>query len=582
MTRMKYVMAALLSAALLNLAPQLHAQITVKVVLAGSSALWQSMALAAYKGGACVSGGTAPCFHYTAKNFNLIDSRPTAKGGAAANDPGNLWVVWDSNATSTNVWAYIRVDSGVGDRCYFAQPRCTVSLPTVPAPANLIAQNLWGDNSPDTAPPAALVALLQGGTLSVNAAATDIRPEDALFATCRANSALGGGPDGVAGLGYNSNNASGVCPTFGATLAKLEGSDIQSAYPGSTSTAHVLAFNLSGKDPFTGTAIPAATTTSVGASPVIFITSRTGALANVTNITDSQAHTLFSGANCDASVLGAAGSPIQVYLREPLSGTMNTTEYSVFRYWDKSGASQETGVNAVNPLASSCASGGSRYRAIGTGEEVNFVLNSVSQRGTDGIGYTFFSYGNVSGIANSASYGYLTLNGIDGIFHKYGTTIDPGQPAIAGALPGVANLPATCAGGAGSFPCAEGKIWSGNLSFPNLRNGSYRAWSLLRVVSNGTALSAANLLVSGSQTYAVNSTPDFVPGVQVGSADVGLTLLRSHYTQLGIAPVNVATTGDRGGDAGGCILFSTRIAASSDTTTKLAQVGPGSSCVQVP
>ena len=218
MTRMKYVLAALLSAALLNLAPQLHAQITVKVVLAGSSALWQSMALAAYKGGACVSGGTAPCFHYTAKNFNLIDSRPTAKGGAAAVDPGNLWVVWDSNSTSTNVWAYIRVDSGVGDRCYFAQPHCTVSLPTVPAPANLIAQNLWGDNSPDTAPPSAIVALLQGGTLGVNAAATDIRPEDALFATCRANSTLGGGPDGLAGLGYGTNT-NGACPAFGAALS---------------------------------------------------------------------------------------------------------------------------------------------------------------------------------------------------------------------------------------------------------------------------------------------------------------------------------------------------------------------------
>ena len=577
MTRMKYLVAVLSAAAMLSFAPQVHAQ-TVKVVLAGSSAMWQSMALAAYKGGACVSGGTAPCFHYTAKNFNLIDSRPTVKGGSNAVDLGNVWVVWDSNTTSTNVWAYIKVDSGVGDRCYFAQPRCTVSIPTVPAPANLIGSNLWGDNSADTAPPASIVALLQGGTLSVNAAATDIRPEDALFATCRANSALGGSPDGLAGLGYGTNT-SGVCPTFGAALAKLQGSDILSAYPGSTSTAHVLAFALTGKDPFTGTAIPAATTTSVGASPVIFVFSRTGALAGLTNATDAELQTVFSGSNCDASALGNPSSPIQAYLREPLSGTMNTTEYTVFRYWDKSGKSQETGVNAVNPLASSCASGGSRYRAIGTGEEVNSVLNSNANHGTDGIGYTFFSYGNVSAIANSASYGYLTLNGVDGIFHKYGTTIDPGQPAIAGALPASANLPTACAG---SFPCPENKIWSGNLSFPNLRNGSYRAWSTLRIVSNGTALSNTNLLVSGAQSFVVNSTPDFVPALKVGSQDPGLSLLRSHYTQEGIAPVNVATTGDRGGDAGGCILTSTGLAATSDTTTKLAQQVPGGSCVQVP
>jgi len=419
--------------------------------------------------------------------------------------------------------------------------------------------------------------LLQGGTLSVNAAATDIRPEDALFATCRANSKLGGGPDGLAGLGYGANNA-GVCPTFGATLANLQGSDILSAYPGSTSTAHVLAFSLQGKDPFTGTAIPAATTTSVGASPVIFITSRTGALAGITNATDAEVQSIFSGQNCDASALGGSGT-IQAYLREPLSGTMNTTEYTVFRYWDKSGKSQETGVNAVNPLASACSSGGSRYRAIGTGEEVNSVLNSVANHGTDGIGYTFFSYGNVSGIANNSSYAYLTLNGIDGIFHKYGTTIDPGQPATAGVLPGAANLPASCAG---AFPCPENKIWSGNLSFPNLRNGSYRAWSLLRIVSNGTALSNTNLLVQGAQTFVVTSTPDFVPALKVSSTDPGLQLLRSHYTQVNIAPVNIATTGDRGGDAGGCILTSSGQAATSDTTTKLAQQVPGSSCVQVP
>ena len=123
MTRMKSLFAVLL-AAIASVVPQAHAQ-TVKIVIAGSSAMWQSMALAAYKGsatqGACVSGGTAPCFHYTAKNFNLSDTRPTTKGGSTAVDVGNIWVVWDS-AVTTNVWAYIRVDSVVGTRFYFAHP----------------------------------------------------------------------------------------------------------------------------------------------------------------------------------------------------------------------------------------------------------------------------------------------------------------------------------------------------------------------------------------------------------------------------------------------------------------------------
>src|ERR1700733_9026873 len=256
MRSMKSVFAVLLMTAIVGVVPMAHAQ-APQVILSGSSALWQSIALAAYNSGHCVSGATAPCFHYTAKNFNLTDGRPTVLGGSTAVDLGNVWVVWDSSA-SPKVWAFSKVDSGVGDRCYFAQPHCNINITTLPAPANLISSTLWGDSSSDSTPPASVSALLTSGTLLVNTEATDIRPEDALFATCRANSALGGGPDGLAGLGYGVN-ASGVCPTFGATLADLEGSDILSGYPGSTSTAHVLAFNIRGKDPSTGTAIPRAT-----------------------------------------------------------------------------------------------------------------------------------------------------------------------------------------------------------------------------------------------------------------------------------------------------------------------------------
>jgi len=42
-----------------------------------------------------------------------------------------------------------------------------------------------------------------------------------------------------------------------------------------------------------------------------------------------------------------------------------------------------------------------------------------------------------------------------------------------------------------------------------------------------------------------------------GSTDPGLRVLRSHYTQAGVGPVNVASSRDKGGDQGGCILTST-------------------------
>ncbi len=581
MSHIKSILVILVLSAIVGVVPKANAAPVMKVMIAGSSAMWQSMALAAYKTGSCVNGGTSPCFHYTGSSaFNLNDTRPTLKGGTALNDANTIWIVWDS-AANTNVWAYIKVDSVVGNRCYFARPHCNVNVSTFPAAGNKIGSNLWGDNSSDTLPPAAVQSLFTAATGPyVTAAATDIRPEDGLFAQCRANSALGGGADGLAGLGYNSTNTSGACPTA-TSLAALVGADIKSGYPGSSATAHVVAFNLSGKDPFSGHSITAYSTVSAGAAPIVFITARSGALAPVTNATDAQLQAVFSGTNCNASAFGAAAGTIEAYLREPLSGTMNTTEANVFRYPNVSGKSQETGVNASNPLAGGCAGGGgSRFRAIGTGEEVTSVLNSNVNNGHDGIGYTFFSYGNVAPIANNANYGYVTLNGVDPIFHKYGSTIDPGQPGTAGILPASANLPASCSN---TFPCPEGDIWSGNLSFPNLRNGSYRAWSILRIVSDTVALSAAKLLVAGAQQFVVTNTPDFVPAIKVTATDPGLALLRSHYTQSGVAPVNVAVTGgDRGGDMGGCILTSTGTPKTSDTTTKLAQTAPGTGCVSVP
>src|SRR5258707_5347664 len=212
MTRMKTACAVLLVAAMARVVPQAHAATNVKVVIAGSSAMWQSLALAAYKSGKCVSGGTSPCFHYTAKNFNLADTRPTVKGGSTAVDTGTIWIVWDSNTTATNVWAYIKVDSVVGTRCYFAQPHCNVNVSVFPAPSNQISSTLWGDSSSDSTPPAAVSALFTRGTLLVETGATDLRPQDGPFAQSHADTTLGGVNDGLARLRHH-RDAAGVLPT---------------------------------------------------------------------------------------------------------------------------------------------------------------------------------------------------------------------------------------------------------------------------------------------------------------------------------------------------------------------------------
>lgn len=379
------------------------------------------------------------------------------------------------------------------------------------------------------------------------------------------------------GLGYNTNNASGVCaPATGGTLAELEGTDVSDL---TGSTAHVLAFAVTGTDPFSGTAVVPGITVPAGAAPIVFVDHvlATGnPLDGVTSVTDQQLQKLFAntGAGCNGTTLGGHAGDIDAWVREPLSGTYNTTEYNVFAYPDFSGTSQEAYLNPAssggNPLSQTCpAGGGDRIRGVGTSHVID--KGTVIDTTHDSIAYTFFSYGNVKAASDTnctpGICHYLKLDGVDPIFHKYvstagGTKLDPGQPNTHyGQVPSAADTPC------GSFPCLESKIWAGGLSFPNLRSGQYRAWSILRLISDGATLINVRNLVAASQIYAATTTPDFVPVVAVGGntslgfdGDPGLQLLRSHYQQvdnaghkIGLAPVDDNVNGDAGGDVAGCI-----------------------------
>jgi hypothetical protein len=601
MSRMKLMVAPLLAVMIVAFVPAASATgPIVEIVASGATSMWQTMALAAFNAGQCPASKvklTPPCFHYTSSssvNFNLTDTRPTrvssTRGGpgVAAVDSGAIWIVWDS-AASPHVFAFVKVDSVVGLRCFFANPSCVVSTPsnTFPAAGDQISPALWGS---DSTPPTSIQTLFIDG-VTVNSAATDIRPEDALFAACRVNSALGNGTpgfgDGLDGLGYNANNPAGTCPAYNKksnALSQLVGSQIVSGYPVSPSVpVNVLAFNISGKDPFTNSTVQSYTTYSAGASPIVFVFQRSGSepsggLTGFTNATDTQLQTAFSGTNCDANAvfgLGSSPNPIAAYLRDPLSGTYNTAEATTFRRPTETipsdaviGVSQETNVGFTNPLRSTpCANSvGIRSRAVGSTEEVKSVQNSFANNGVDGIGYTFFSFGNIKPLADSGLYGYIQLDGYDPIFASYAGS-DPGQP-------GNGELPFSNVCGGVGFPCAESSIWSGKLSFPNLRNGNYSAWSLLRFVANTKSETAVADLISTAQTFVVSSVPDFVPAVGIptgctgsGCTDPGLQLFRAHYqqvngdgTDLGPGPSdgkfnsNSNPSGsDLGGDMGGCI-----------------------------
>jgi hypothetical protein len=680
MLRMKSVLTVLVLAVIAGTVPMAFGA-TTHVVIAGASSFWQTSALGAYRyngtNGSCPeTGAVSPCYHWTGGGstgggtgggqINLRDNR----GGINNLDAAALWVVWDSNTSGGQIpdtWIFAKVDSVVGDRCFFANPACqlvdnsSTNADWAAAGAGSISSTLWGadtaiPSSPFTGGSESLLQYFEDPVnVTVNTAATLLRPEDAWWAIDRVNSQLGssaiGGSnsDGLDGLGYNANYNSGTGPNYTsattATCTALSpatnavGTPIYSAYQTtatSSDAANVVSFNIVGKDPITCSTITQPTVYNVGATPVVFINSRYGALASLQNASEQQLQQVFSGTNTDADALGLAEGNISAYLREPLSGTMNVVESNLFRYptlyssttgvgQPVEGLSQETGVSTPsagstsNPLNLAAAAGaGSRYRAIGTSEEVKSVLCSFSGTPTgtsstcksskaantnaaDGIGYSTFSYGDFSSLSDSSSYGYITLNGIDPIFLSYNGAgnIDPGQPnpanyagATAGVLPGAKDVIATPA-----FPLCEDQIWKApGLSFPNVRTGLYRSYAVLRLIASSAASAAIKNLVAASNAYVVTSVPDYIPFTKVTlttttgtcpattsgaafSSDPGFLLVRSHYLErdgagdlLGTTSTPLNTGTDKGGDQGGAILILEATGFSpSDTQTQLVQ-----------
>jgi hypothetical protein len=182
-----------------------------------------------------------------------------------------------------------------------------------------------------------------------------------------------------------------------------------------------------------------------------------------------------------------------------------------------------------NPLNKACGIG-IRKRGIGTGEIVAGVKSTQNS-----VGYVFFSYANINPISNSPNWGYVKLDGVDPINGTYTT----------------GNLP----------PCVEPCALPGGTSFPHLRDGTYRSWSVLRVVTDAGGTNNTNVknLVNAAQAHVNSTDPDFVPFLAQGpgSGEPGLQKYRSHFQQIvGGAPSNGLPNGvgtEHGGDMGGAI-----------------------------
>jgi hypothetical protein len=544
----KAILAVVALAVLVGLTSVASAQ-GVKFLGVGSSAMFTGSAVGTFND-VCKARPGNDCHHYSIKGKNAADGNNFAQAvdGRNAGIPvegGNLWVIWDNNTSPITVWGYLTVDSIVGNRCFFATPRCQLQVDSgvlTTAGQNLIAANLFlGGQADESSLPSGVLSVVQ---TAFTAALTDIRPDDAKFETTRILKAYAAAS--LNGLGYGVPSAN--CP--GAT--SLIGCQIKGTWGGAATPVQ---FSLSGgKDPFTLLKVPASATISIGAAPIVFVYNNTGpglSGGGFTNISFTTATKVFNGTFGQANDIGGTGSnPLSVILREPLSGTMTTTEFNTFRVnlapkFAPAKGSQEKGIDlstgscpglgCPNPLDLASADGGQRFRAIGTGQVIsgNGGVGGILHL-ADSVGYTFFSFGNVAPIAGPSGVGrYVTLDGVDPIASSYSD----------GTLP-------TC-----NAPCPV----TPGTSYPHLRDGSYRAWSILRLVTDKTGPNHDNAaaIVLATQNEINQTVPDFVPAVATSDGDPGMPYYKSHFKQAGatkgvISNGNPGQATENGGDVGGC------------------------------
>jgi hypothetical protein len=507
-----------------------HAQ-TVVFNAIGSSAQFLEAGLAA---------GSATTASPAGLGATCVWSKSSANTGAVeATDPttsqaesGNAWIAWTPGtggtcatpATNSQIYAFLQTDSTVGVRCYFN--KCTMGAAT--SPAGTSSDGLIFGTSGEVALSSTVWNKLN--SLAVNVAATDIRPEDAAFATLRATTGCGNAIAGSSylGLGYTSG-----------------GTPIKSEY--SSSTFHVTSFTFDASSSFA--------VTPVGAAPiVVFVNPKNTSgfgTSSFTNIARADLAKFLDGTfgKTNDGTTGITGSfPTTVLIREPLSGTYNTMEYAGPNTTTRF-TSQDVGLNQVstqkncsgtspleNPLnfESNDDTTANRNRVIGTGQMVSVALNLTNPLNTktpqtpDTLAYAFWSVGNFAA-STSTNAKYLKVDGVDPIETSYVTH---------GVIPTTTS----------TFP---------DVTFSNINNGTYPIWSLLRLVSATPAPAAVSKMAAVEQKF-ISSTvrPDFV-------AFTSLTKLHSHFTPPGITyptsstPNNGGSCGtEAGGDVGG-VIFAT-------------------------
>ncbi len=274
----------------------------------------------------------------------------------------------------------------------------------------------------------------------------------------------------------------------------------------------------------------------------------------------------------------------------------NVTWYERPAYISQESNVVQPGDSALNQLCQAdfgevnSANEGYRIRAIGNGEALfgpgtpHLSPGDGLQNTPDSLAYSFWSFSGFSSLAANANYGYLMIDSIDPLFDNYEnafgnssnvqgeplcegagaagtlcplarlypTAANPGQPASPANPLSWGQFPACTPGGLG---CTASAIWGTNPSYPHLRDGSYPAWSELRLLCDTAApnctttedpLGAEGLmqhLQDDIHNNATGSVADFLPFSDDHSFGVGgygdVAFVRDHFSFAATSDANL-------------------------------------------
>ncbi len=519
---------------------------TVIFNASGSSAMFLSLGRVAFNVASEPAHGAAGCvwsqlsFPMSSSAFVVTDSSPQ---GGGLTEVGQEWVVWSTGtaigascmnpSSDAVVLAYQQTDSVVGVRCLSNGCSITTTATTSTTTSNLVFPS--GEQS--TLPSNILSKIGGSGVpVQITAAGTDIRPEDALFASQRA----------LTPCGMTTDGATSIAPYLG--LGYSNGDRIKSFY--SEAAYHVVSFFL-----------PLITNvTPIGATPILVVVNHRGGGTNGfgdPNITNMNSGVLanfldgtYSQTNSAVATLNGinASEPVTVLLQEPLSGAYNAMEYNSPNTVSLQ-SSQDVGVNQIAsqrncsgiaprqfelnvPTAGTGATPGARTRVIGTYEATKVLFDSFTGP-ADGLTYTFWSAPNLASALASSK--YLTVDGVDPLFDAY----------TNGSIPTTGNL---------LLP---------NVTLSHIQDGSYPLWSVQRIVDLGGAPGIAELAAQAQLFPAFGPgsvDPDYIPISATSGPNVAknLGVVRSHFQPAGQAltasnGTNISSP-EAGGDVGGVVF----------------------------